>query len=142
MVKPPEDQMFVVYRCVINGYSAPMTRSTKAALLSGLIFPGVGHLVLKYYLRGSLLLISALVALYVLVDRAVQRALTIVDRINSGDIPLEVGAISEAVANSASGADPLGDNAPVIVFGICWLVGIIDSYRRGLVLDRSSGTAD
>lgn len=119
-----------------------MTRSTKAALLSGLIFPGVGHMVLKYYLLGSLLLFSALVALYVLVDRAVQRALTIVDRINSGEIPLEVGAISEAVANSTSGAGPLGDNAPVIVFAVCWLVGIIDSYRRGRVLDQSLATAD
>ncbi len=122
------------YRQVAKAYSAHMTRSTKAALLSGLVFPGVGHMILKYYLRGALLLFFALVALVVLVDKAVQRAQSIVDRINSGEIPLEVGAISQAVADSASGADPLADNAPVIVLGACWLIGIIDSYRVGRVL--------
>jgi len=30
-----------------------MTKPLKVLLLSGLVFPGIGHLVLKYYLRGS-----------------------------------------------------------------------------------------
>ena len=107
-------------------------RSTKAALLSGLIFPGIGHMVLKQYLRGSVLMLSALVAFSVIVTRLFQRALTIVDRINSGDIPVETGAIAEMVSNSTSGADNLIQNILGIVLGACWLIGIIDSYRLGI----------
>ncbi len=109
-----------------------MKRSSKAALLSGLIFPGIGHIVLKQYLRGSVLMLFALVALSVIVTWIYQRALTIVDRINSGDIPVDTGAIAEMVSNSSSGADSFLENIAVIVLGACWLIGIIDSYRLGV----------
>ncbi len=113
-----------------------MTRSTKAALLSGLIFPGIGHMVLKQYLRGSVLMILALIALSVIVTRVFQRAMTIVDRINSGDFPVETGAIAEMVSNSTNGADSLIQNISVIVLGACWLIGIIDSYRLGIAKEQ------
>ena len=113
-----------------------MTRSTKAALLSGLVFPGIGHMVLKQYLRGSVLMISALTASSVIVTVVIQRALTIVDRINSGDIPVETGAIAEMVSNSTNGADSLIENISVIVLGACWLIGIIDSYRLGIAQEK------
>jgi len=111
-------------------------RSSKAALLSGLVFPGIGHIVLKLYLRGSVLMLFALVALSVIVTRIYQRALTIVDRINSGDIPVDTGAIAEIVSNSASGADSFIENIAVIVLVACWLIGIIDSYRLGVAQEK------
>ncbi len=113
-----------------------MTRSTKVALLSGLVFPGIGHMVLKQYLRGSALMISALIASSVIVTVVIQRALTIVDRINSGDIPVETGAIAEMVSNSTNGADSLIENISVIVLGACWLIGIVDSYRLGIAQEK------
>ena len=114
-----------------------MKRSSKAALLSGLVFPGIGHMVLKQYLRGSILMLSALVASSVIVTRVFQRALTIVDRINSGDIPIETSAIAEMVTNSTSGADSFIENTAVIVLGACWLIGIIDSYRLGGMQEKN-----
>ena len=113
-----------------------MKRSSKAALLSGLIFPGVGHMVLKQYFRGSALMLSALVALSVIVTRVYQQALTIVDRINSGDMPVDSGAIAEIVSNSTGRADSLVESAAVIVLGACWLFGIIDSYRLGVSQEK------
>ncbi len=113
-----------------------MKRSSKAALLSGLIFPGIGHIVLKQYLRGSVLMLFALVALSVIVTRIYQRALTIVDRINSGDIPVDTGAIAEMVSDSTSGADSFIENVAVVVLGACWLIGIIDSYRLGVAQEK------
>ncbi len=96
-----------------------MTRSIKAALLSGLIFPGLGHMVLKQYLRGSSLMLSALIALAVIVTTAIKKALTIVDRINSGEIPIETGAITELVTNSTSGAETSILNIATFVVGAC-----------------------
>lgn len=112
-----------------------MKKSTKAALLSGLIFPGVGHLVLKQYLRGSVLVLVAFTAFSVAVDRAYQRALTVVDRILAGDVPADTGSLADMVSNSTSGADSFIDNAAMIVLVACWLIGIIDSYRLGVAQD-------
>jgi len=120
----------------LQAYRAQMKRSSKAALLSGLIFPGIGHIVLKQYLRGSVLMLFALVALSVIVTRIYQRALTIVDRINSGDIPVDTGAIAEMVSNSTSGADSFIENIAVIVLVACWLIGLIDSYRLGVAQEK------
>jgi hypothetical protein len=91
---------------------------------------------LKQYLRGSILMISALIASSVIVTVAFQRALTIVDSIKSGEIPVETGAIAELVSNSTSGADSSIVNFSVIVFGACWLIGIIDSYRLGITQEK------
>ena len=113
-----------------------MKRSSKAVLLSGLVFPGIGHMILKQYLRGSILMISALVASSVIVTSVIQRALTIVDRINSGDVPADIGAIAEMVSNSTSGADGFIQSTAVIVLGASWLIGIIDSYRLGVALEK------
>ncbi len=113
-----------------------MTRSIKAALLSALIFPGVGHMVLKQYLRGSILMLSALIALSVIVTKAIKQALTIVDRINSGEIPVEAGAITELVSKSTSGADDSVLNIAALVVVTCWLIGIIDSYRLGIIQEK------
>jgi len=93
-------------------------------------------MVLKHYLRGSVLMLSALVAFSVIVTVVIQRALIIVDRINSGDIPVETGAIAEMISNSTNGADSLIQNISVIVLGACWLIGIIDSYRLGIAQEE------
>jgi uncharacterized membrane protein HdeD (DUF308 family) len=113
-----------------------MKRSSKAALLSGLILPGIGHIVLKQYLRGSVLILFSLVALSVIVTRIYQQALTIVDRINSGDIPVDAGAIADMVSNSTSAADNLMENIALLVLVACWLIGIIDSYRLGVAQEK------
>jgi hypothetical protein len=114
-----------------------MKKSTKAALLSGLIFPGVGHIVLKEYLRGSVLVVLSLAALSVVVAKAYKHAMLIVDRLVSGDVSMEAGAIAQAVSNSTTGADSFVENVAVIVLVGCWLVGILDSYRPGAVQDHS-----
>lgn len=113
-----------------------MTRSTKAALLSGLIFPGVGHIILKQYRRGPILMLLALVALSVIVTKAIKQALTVVDRINSGEIPVEAGAITELVSQPTIGAEGSILNIAALVLGACWLVGIVDSYRLGIIQEN------
>jgi hypothetical protein len=113
-----------------------MTRPMKAALLSGLIFPGIGHIVIKQYLRGSVLLLSALVALSVVATKAIQQTLTIVDRINSGEVPVEAGANTELAAISSSGADGSIMSFAGLVFSVVWIIGIVDSYRLGIIQEK------
>ena len=114
-----------------------MKRSSKAALLSGLIFPGIGHFFLREYLRGSALVVLSLAALSVVVTSAYQHALLVVDQIVSGDVSMEAGAIAQAVSNSTTATDSLIENAAVIVLVACWLAGILDSYRLGALQEQS-----
>ena len=93
-------------------------------------------MVLKLYLRGSMLILFTLIALSVIVTVAVRRALSIVDSINGGEIPVETGAITELVSNSISSADNLTVNISLLVVGACWVVGIIDSYRLGITQEK------
>ncbi len=81
-------------------------------------------------------MLSALVAFSVIATRVFYRALTIVDPINSGDIPVETSAIAEMVSNSTNGADSFIENTAVIILGTCWLIGIIDSYRLGVAQEK------
>ncbi|MGB5624659.1 MAG: hypothetical protein WBM61_02925 [Woeseiaceae bacterium] len=115
-----------------------MTKPTKAALLSGLVFPGIGHVFLKHYLRGSILMLPALVALSVIVKVTFQQAQAIVNRVVSGEVPLETAAISKLVAEYSSDSDSLMSSISVFVFVACWLIGIIDSYRIGAALEKQN----
>ena len=120
-----------------KAYSSWMKKSSKAALLSGLIFPGIGHFFLKEYFRGSALVVLSLAALSVVVTSAYQHALAIVDRVVSGDVSMEAGAIAQAVSDSTTVADSLVENTAVIILLACWLAGIVDSYRLGAVQEKS-----
>jgi len=113
-----------------------MKISTKAALLSGLVFPGIGHLTLKRYLRGSSLILITLISLSVIVTVAVRRALSIVDGIGDGEIPIESGAILELASNSVSNMDGLLVNVSLMVAGACWVAGVVDSYRLGIAQEK------
>jgi len=76
----------------------------------------------------------SLIAFAYVVNVAYQRATLIVDRMYSGDIALDAGAIAAAAAGA--GADNLAENFSLLVLAGCWLFGIIDSYRLGAAQDK------
>lgn len=110
----------------------------KAALLSAFVFPGVGHIYLKRYLHGIFLSGVSLVGSYYLLSKTVERSLQIVEKIQSGDVQLDVTAITELVSKQAIGTDAQLLNIATAVIIICWIIGIIDSYRVGCVQDKTN----
>jgi hypothetical protein len=110
--------------------------SIKAALLSGLVFPGVGHLYLKRYLRGVLLAAGAAALSYFIVSVAVNSAFDIAGKIQNGDVPLNVESISELVSRDSQGSENSTDIATMALFAL-WVIGIVDSYRQGRARDKS-----
>ena len=113
-----------------------MSKSTKAVLLSALVFPGAGHFFLKKYITSAVLVSAALGSLYYLITKAVERALQITEKIQSGDIRPDVVAIAEMVSKQPTGTEAQLLNIATAAFIICWLIGIIDSYRVGCVRDK------
>ncbi|HEX2585020.1 MAG TPA: hypothetical protein VHL14_07805 [Steroidobacteraceae bacterium] len=111
-----------------------MKPSAKAALLSGLVFPGAGHIYLKRYATGIALIIIAVVATYSLLADAVHVAFAISDKITNGDVPLDVTAISGMVEQQSQQV-MTSSTIATYALGLSWLIGIIDSYRIGITCD-------
>ena len=114
-----------------------MRRSVKSSLLSALVFPGAGHVFLKKYLIGTGLAAAAFFALYVVVSKALERVMLIVAKIESGEVQLDVVAIAELVSKQSIGTETQF-NIPATVFLVCWIIGVVDSYRVGRSQDRMS----
>lgn len=108
-----------------------MNKPVKAALLSALVFPGAGHFFLKKYIPGGILAGTAGVALYVLVSRAVARAVQITDKIQRGEVELDVASIAELVSNHPAGPEGQLLSIATTALLISWVIGIVDSYRVG-----------
>ena len=113
-----------------------MRKSLKAALFSALLFPGSGHFLLRKQVRGALLAGISIVCLYVLVATAVEIAQQISDGILSGRIPLDPVSISDEVSKRSAAGDTLRTGIATYLLLACWLIGIVDSWRVGRLLDR------
>jgi hypothetical protein len=113
-----------------------MKKSVKAALLSALVIPGAGHLYLKNHITGLVLIGAALMSLYFLVSSAMERALQVVEKIQSGEVPLDDVTIMALVSQQSTGADAGLLKFVWPVFILVWLIGVVDSFRIGRAQDR------
>lgn len=119
-----------------------MNKSLKAALFSAFILPGSGHFLLKKYLQAALLTGITVFCVWALMSTALEMAQQVSFKIQSGEIPLDVTRITDEVLKQTSTGDTqLADFATYLLL-ICWLVGIIDSYRVGRLQDKIDAARD
>ncbi len=83
-------------------------------------------------------MVTALMASAIIVKIAVQRAMALIDKINSGQIAIDSGTITELVSNSVSTTDNSTVNLSAMVLVACWLFAIIDSYRLGMIQEKKN----
>jgi TM2 domain-containing membrane protein YozV len=115
---------------VIIGGRWVMKTAIKAALLSALVFPGVGQMYLKRYVRGLIPMVLTLTGLGVWIAQATVGALQELEKMQTQGGFVDLNAVANrAVASSASGDwySPL--IVPMIV--VCWLFSVIDAYMLG-----------
>ncbi|MDX2463706.1 MAG: hypothetical protein QNK31_04280 [Porticoccus sp.] len=115
-----------------------MKKKEKAFLLSVLIFPGSGHILLKRYLSGFFLMGIAAVASYFLIYGVIHQALDIAEKIKHGDIYPDISAILELVSHQSAGVEFQWINTAMMVLLITWLIGIVDTYRVCRQVNRST----
>ena len=108
-----------------------MSNSLKAALLSGLVFPGIGQVVLKRYRRGVVLMLIVLACLFIIVAKAVQQAFSILKQIELAGGTINVDAISNAAIQSSTNSGSLLFNSILLLIIVCWILGVVDAYRIG-----------
>lgn len=107
-----------------------MDRSVKAALLSGLVFPGVGQLFLGLRLRGWLFLLPAAAAAIFFVSRVWAVALQVSEDILAARIAPDLPALVARVHEQAAGSSgPMNWAAGVMI--VCWVASTADAWFAG-----------
>ena len=114
-----------------------MKISTKAAILSAIVFPGAGHIYLKKYLSGTVFTLLSLTAIVYLISSAIEKALQIVEKIQNGQLSPDILSITELLSKQATGTDTIRLNMATTAIFICWVTAIIDSYRAASLRDKS-----
>jgi len=108
-----------------------MSNSLKAALLSGLVFPGIGQVVLKRYRRGVVLMLIVLACLFIVVAKAVQQAFSVLKQIELAGGTINVDAILNVATQSSTNSDSIVFNSILLLIIVCWILGVVDAYRIG-----------
>ncbi len=116
-----------------------MNNSLKGAFLSGLIFPGLGQIVLKHYKRGVVIMFTVLAGMSVVVAKAVQHALTILEKIESEGGAISMSTISNAATQASITSGNLMFNLISLLVILCWIIGVVDAYRIGKRKDIKTG---
>lgn len=105
-----------------------MKETTKVTLLSALVFPGIGHLVLKKYLIALAFIVSFSYLLLGFITEIVEKAQHVIDSVVRGDIPMELIAIRQALIDQGTLDSPnLSTN--VFLLLLIWIIATFDAYR-------------
>jgi hypothetical protein len=106
-----------------------MKKPLKVALYSGLLFPGIGHFMLKKYFRGLILFSSFAISTYIYFTDAMAKANEVIQQVQKGEISLDTTAIEAALSNISTGLSQQQLSLLGYFMMFIWLVGIIDAYR-------------
>lgn len=108
-----------------------MKASIRAALISALLFPGLGHLALRprRTLRGMLYLLPTAVAVLYLLTTMLHLLAQLQDELNAGTLALDPFAMLERV--HASGIDNPATNLASAVVLVGWIGALVDVLWLG-----------
>ena len=108
-----------------------MNKSVKAALLSGLVFPGVGQLSIGYKKRGWFIIFVIYVFLYLIMTKIMQQAASIVEKMQTSGVALDIESISNKTSELVGFSDNSYLNTLLVLFVLGWLISVIDAYFPG-----------
>jgi hypothetical protein len=105
-----------------------MRSKVTAALLSGLVFPGVGQWYLGRRPRALLFLVPAFVGGGVYGSHALQAATSVADKVLGGDMPLDPIAIA---AQLDALPVPVWVTVAGTLFVVCWVGSVAEAVLVG-----------
>ena len=112
-----------------------MTNALKGALLSGLVLPGLGQVLLRRYTRGLVIVFVVLSSLAVMVLKASQLAYSIIEKMELESRGMDMQAITDAATQAAATSDSRAFNYCLVLIIVTWLFSIVDAYRIGKQMD-------
>jgi TM2 domain-containing membrane protein YozV len=112
-----------------------MTNALKGALLSGLVLPGLGQMLLKRYMRGLAFIAVVVGGLAVMVLKASQLAYSIVEKMELDSRGMDMQTITDAATRAAATSDNRSFNLCLGLIIVTWLFSIVDAYVIGRKMD-------
>jgi TM2 domain-containing membrane protein YozV len=119
-----------------------MKNAIKGALLSGLVFPGLGQVMLKRPGRGAVIIVAMVVIVAEIAIKAWQQALAILETLDLSGGVIDLTAITDATSRALAGPGDHHFDILSLLMLACWLIGVVDGYLIGRKMDldqRSSG---
>ncbi|MFH0813675.1 MAG: hypothetical protein V2A69_12685 [Pseudomonadota bacterium] len=107
-----------------------MNIEIKAALLSGFVFPGLGQLYLKRYLRGLFIMMLVLLGLIIIVGIATVGALESLNAIQIQGGTVDMNTISNLVTTHSTQTG-ICFRVIFLFIACCWIFSVIDAYKIG-----------
>lgn len=113
-----------------------MKASTRGMFLSGLVYPGLGQLLLGHKPSGIMFVLGTSAGLIVLTYRLVQHAYRVMDQAMSrlADNALDMKALKELVEHSSTSGWGVEKICLIVIVG-CWLAAIGHAYFVGRKMD-------
>ena len=115
-----------------------MKKTTKAILASAFVFPGVGQLLLKRHFLAITFISSALCATAVILHYVIDAAMTISERIISGEVEPDILLIRQLIIEQQANSNIFLVNIATWCLIAIWLISIIDAYLAGKAQKSSS----
>jgi len=115
-----------------------MKLSTKAGLYSGLLFPGSGYFIVNKKRLGFLFLVVTLASLTILLIEAIHKAQVIAQDILSGTLVMDLETLREKIQVTPGFFSPETISAITYLIVALWLISIIDCYRIGQKLSKTT----
>jgi len=116
--------------------------SLKGAILSGLVFPGLGQIFLKHHKRGIALILTVSLSMVVIIVKSVQLSLDMLEQIMLKGGVINMKTISYTATEALRSSDSLISKLSFLLMALCWIVGIIDAYitgRKKDIKEQSTG---
>lgn len=109
-----------------------MKQSTKSALLSGLVLPGIGQLVIqKRRIRGLLFMVPALAAFLWLMYGLSMATMKLMYDAATGNLPPDIAAVTDRLLGYATVP---GYSIALWIMFACWLASLLDAL---LIKDKA-----
>ena len=113
-----------------------MKNSLKAALLSALVLPGAGQIVLKRYFSGAMFALISLIALAVIVAKVIALSSVIVEKFNNSVLDSTGGGVMGILSSSMVEVNMGVMNTAFVIYLAVWFLSILDAYRVGDIVDK------
>ncbi len=114
-----------------------MKESTKGVLLSGLVYPGLGQLIIGQVASGVLFILLTTAGVFVFIYRIIQRAVSGIDEILPllANNELDINTIKELLSRDSAGGWRV-ETISLIGVASCWLAAIVHAYFAGKKIDQ------
>ncbi|HEY5998605.1 MAG TPA: hypothetical protein VI078_04795 [bacterium] len=108
-----------------------MNPSLRGALLSGLVYPGLGQIAQKHHGRGIALIGVVSASLLVIVTTVVREVQAVLDKVAVGGGAYDLGSILAEVDRVSGGRSPTATKVATVAIVCCWVAGIVDAWVEG-----------